>query len=190
MSEPSDLIPSRDERSRTRPRHTDSRGDWPPSALPSTPRSCSSSLWGTPPPLDLDAEADLHTLLALADRNSFASARDISDGGIAVATAQATLRKGIGATDRAGPVADDSSAVRPVCGASLDHAHHRSGPPRRGHRKNRRGTQLLRRPHRHHRRRPPRNLGRRPALHLRVVEELRTPWAAALEATLHGEVLA
>ena len=33
------------------------------SALPNMPRSCSAQLWGTPPPLDLDAEADLQTLL-------------------------------------------------------------------------------------------------------------------------------
>src|SRR3974390_452383 len=39
-------------------------------------------LWGTPPPLDLDAEADLHTLLeTLAARKLVTSARDISDGG-------------------------------------------------------------------------------------------------------------
>lgn len=56
-------------------------------------------LWGTPPPIDLDAEADLHTLLqVLADRNLVRSARDLSDGGIAVALAQAAFRNGIGAT--------------------------------------------------------------------------------------------
>jgi phosphoribosylformylglycinamidine synthase len=57
------------------------------------------SLWGTPPALDLDAEADLHNLLAvLAWRKLIRSARDISDGGIAVALAQAAFTKGIGAT--------------------------------------------------------------------------------------------
>jgi phosphoribosylformylglycinamidine synthase subunit PurL len=56
-------------------------------------------LWGTPPALDLDAEAGLHNLLAvLAWRNLIHSARDISDGGIAVALAQAAFTKGIGAT--------------------------------------------------------------------------------------------
>jgi phosphoribosylformylglycinamidine synthase len=56
-------------------------------------------LWGTPPPLDLDAEADLHTLLVvLAERKLLHSARDISDGGIAVALAQAGFPQGIGAT--------------------------------------------------------------------------------------------
>jgi phosphoribosylformylglycinamidine synthase len=56
-------------------------------------------VWGQPPPLDLDAEADLHTLLAaLAERKLLHSARDLSDGGIAVALAQAAFPKGIGAT--------------------------------------------------------------------------------------------
>ena len=58
-----------------------------------------ASLWGKPPDLDLDAEADLHTLLrGLADRKLIHSARDISDGGIAVALAQAAFAHGIGAT--------------------------------------------------------------------------------------------
>ena len=56
-------------------------------------------LWGAPPALDLDAEADLHNMLAvLAWRKLIRSARDISDGGIAVALAQAAFTKGIGAT--------------------------------------------------------------------------------------------
>ncbi|KAA6457537.1 phosphoribosylformylglycinamidine synthase subunit PurL [Acidobacteria bacterium AB60] len=57
------------------------------------------SLWGTPPPIDLEAEADLHTLLqVLADRQLLRSARDLSDGGITVALAQAGFAHGIGAT--------------------------------------------------------------------------------------------
>jgi phosphoribosylformylglycinamidine synthase len=56
-------------------------------------------LWGTPPPIDLEAEADLHRLLqVLAARNLLHSARDLSDGGIAVALAQAAFRNSIGAT--------------------------------------------------------------------------------------------
>jgi phosphoribosylformylglycinamidine synthase subunit PurL len=55
-------------------------------------------LWGTPPPIDLEAEADLHTLLGvLADKQLISSARDLSDGGIAVALAQSTFRSGVGA---------------------------------------------------------------------------------------------
>jgi phosphoribosylformylglycinamidine synthase subunit PurL len=56
-------------------------------------------IWGQPPPLDLDAEADLHTLLAeLAKREMLRSARDLADGGIAVALAQAGFTHRIGAT--------------------------------------------------------------------------------------------
>jgi phosphoribosylformylglycinamidine synthase len=56
-------------------------------------------IWGQPPPLDLDAEADLHTLLqVLADQELVRSARDLSDGGIAVTLAQAAFPLGIGAT--------------------------------------------------------------------------------------------
>jgi phosphoribosylformylglycinamidine synthase len=55
-------------------------------------------IWGQPPPLDLDAESDLHTLLQLiAERQIVHSARDISDGGIAVALAQAGFAHSIGA---------------------------------------------------------------------------------------------
>ena len=56
-------------------------------------------LWGTPPALNLEAEASLHDLLAvLAWRKLIRSACDISDGGIAVALAQAAFVKGIGVT--------------------------------------------------------------------------------------------
>ena len=56
------------------------------------------SLWGTPPALDLDAESDLQELLTvLATRKLVRSARDISDGGVGVALAQAAFDKGIGA---------------------------------------------------------------------------------------------
>ena len=56
------------------------------------------SLWGTPPPLDLNAEASLHSLLGvLAHKKLLHSACDLSDGGIAVALAQAAFAKGMGA---------------------------------------------------------------------------------------------
>jgi len=61
-------------------------------------KSVLGRLWGKPPALDLDAEADLHTVLrGLADRKLIHSARDISDGGIAVALVQAAFAKNIGA---------------------------------------------------------------------------------------------
>ena len=69
--------------------------------------------WGTPPALDLDAEADSHTLLAvLAERKLLRSARDISDGGIAVSLAQAAFPKAIGASVEQ----DQSLLVHPLIG--------------------------------------------------------------------------
>ncbi len=71
------------------------------------------SFWGTPPSLDLDAEADLHKLLArLAEEGLMRSARDISDGGITVALAQAGFPLGIGATVEQDP----SLLVHPLFG--------------------------------------------------------------------------
>ncbi|MGA9670969.1 MAG: phosphoribosylformylglycinamidine synthase subunit PurL [Terracidiphilus sp.] len=70
-------------------------------------------LWGRPPSLDLEAEADLHTLLvALADRQLLESARDLSDGGIATALAQAAFPLGIGASIEQ----DQSLMVHPLFG--------------------------------------------------------------------------
>ena len=60
-------------------------------------RKVLSALWGTPPSLDLQLEAGLHRCLAeLAQRSLLHSARDISDGGIAVALAEACFCHGIG----------------------------------------------------------------------------------------------
>jgi phosphoribosylformylglycinamidine synthase subunit PurL len=54
--------------------------------------------WGTPPFLRLDTAANLNRLLVeLADRGLISSAQDVSDGGIAVTLAKATLAFGIGA---------------------------------------------------------------------------------------------
>ncbi len=56
-------------------------------------------IWGHPPALDLAAESDLHNLLGiLSHKKLISSARDLSDGGIAVALAEATFTRGIGAT--------------------------------------------------------------------------------------------
>ncbi len=60
-------------------------------------RKVLSTMWGTPPSLDLTVEASLHRSLAeLAKDGLIHSARDISDGGIAVALAEASFRHGIG----------------------------------------------------------------------------------------------
>jgi phosphoribosylformylglycinamidine synthase II len=54
-------------------------------------------IWGTPPALNLTAEAALHkTLAQLAERKLLKSARDISDGGIAVALAEGCFEHGLG----------------------------------------------------------------------------------------------
>ena len=58
-------------------------------------RKVLSALWGTPPCLDLQLEASLHRCLAeLAQRGLIHSARDVSDGGIAVALAEAAFAMG------------------------------------------------------------------------------------------------
>ena len=61
-------------------------------------KSVLGEFWGTPPALDLEAESNLHKLLIeLSWRRLIRSARDISDGGIAVALGQAAFPRGIGA---------------------------------------------------------------------------------------------
>ncbi len=60
-------------------------------------RKVLGALWGTPPSLDLDVEANLHRCLAeLSQQELIHSARDISDGGIAVALAEASFSHYIG----------------------------------------------------------------------------------------------
>jgi phosphoribosylformylglycinamidine synthase len=149
------------------------------------------SLWGTPPPLDLDAEADLQSLLeTLSDRRLATSARDISDGGIAVAMAQSAFSKGIGATIEQDP----SLMIHPLFGLFAEpastmlitaSAHQVAAIEKIAAELNflaaRIGT----------------TGGQR--LEIAVdgqpfisasIEELRTPWATALEATLHDEAMA
>ena len=76
-------------------------------------RAVLGSVWGTPPALDLAAEADLHALLgALANQKLVSSARDIADGGIAVALAQAAFPLSIGAMVEQ----DQSLMVHPLFG--------------------------------------------------------------------------
>ncbi len=60
-------------------------------------RKVLSALWGTPPSLDLRVEANLQRLLIeLAQQGLVHSTRDVSDGGIAVAIAEACFRNSIG----------------------------------------------------------------------------------------------
>ena len=148
-------------------------------------------LWGQPPPLDLDAEADLHELLIeLAKSELLHSACDISDGGIAVNLAQAGFTHNIGAT-----VEQDSSLLdHPLYGFFAEPA-----------------TTMLLTAH------PSQvaaieeiadefgffaaRIGTTGGNRLEItvhreqfisasLAELRKPWASALEATLHEEVTA
>jgi phosphoribosylformylglycinamidine synthase subunit PurL len=60
-------------------------------------RKVLSTMWGTPPSLDLAVEASLHRCLAeLAKHGLIHSARDVSDGGIAVALAEGSFCHGVG----------------------------------------------------------------------------------------------
>ena len=60
-------------------------------------RTNCNALWGTPPWINLDAEAALNkALIALAERGLIHSAKDISDGGLATALAQASFPNNVG----------------------------------------------------------------------------------------------
>jgi phosphoribosylformylglycinamidine synthase len=148
-------------------------------------------IWGQPPPLDLDAEADLHTLLAiLAERELLSSACDISDGGIAVALAQAGFPKEIGATVEQ----DQSLMVHPLFGLFAEPASTMlvTAHPSQvatieelagefsflAARIGTTGGENLQI-----------NVYRQPMISASLAS-LKKPWASALEATLHGEVTA
>jgi phosphoribosylformylglycinamidine synthase len=148
-------------------------------------------IWGQPPPLDLDAEADLHTLLqVLAKRKLLRSACDISDGGIAVALAQAGFPKGIGATvDQ-----EQSLMVHPLFGLFAEPASTVLGTTDHS---NVSAIEKLAAEYSFFVARIGATGGNR--LEIAVdgeplisapLEELRKPWASALEANIHGEVMA
>jgi phosphoribosylformylglycinamidine synthase len=149
------------------------------------------SLWGTPPALDLDAEASLHDLLAIFSwRKLIRSAGDISDGGIAVALAQAAFSKGIGAT-----VEQDSSLLaHPLFGLFAEPASTilvTTDP------KNLSEIDAIAGQHNFFSARIGTTGGNRLGISVdgesfisAPLAELRTLWASALEANLHGEVTA
>ena len=148
-------------------------------------------VWGQPPPLDLDAEADLHTLLAvLAERHHLRSARDVSDGGIAVALAQAAFPLGIGAIVEQ----EQSLMAHPLFGLFAEPASTmlvsayttqledvEELADQYGYFVARIGTTGGDRLEI--------NVYKQPMISASL-ESLRKPWAAALEATLHDEVTA
>ena len=56
-----------------------------------------STLWGTPPWIDIKSEAALHKALQqLASKGLIHSAKDVSDGGLAVALAESCFRHNLG----------------------------------------------------------------------------------------------
>jgi phosphoribosylformylglycinamidine synthase len=146
-------------------------------------------IWGRPPALDLDGEANLHRLLeALAARKLLHSARDISDGGIAVALAQSAFPLGIGARVEQ----DDSLQRHPLFGLFAEPAStvFVSAAPASV-------SDLEKLAAKHHIMTA--RIGTTGGNRLEIsvdretfisasVEELRRPWASALEANLHGEV--
>ncbi len=148
-------------------------------------------VWGTPPALDLGAEADLHKLLReLAERRLVHSAKDISDGGIAVALAEAAVRSGIGAKVNQ----DESLLAHPLFGlfaepastvvvtakaAAVAEIEEIAG--KYNFFAARIGTTGGKRLEI--------DVERQPFLSASL-EELREPWAESLEAALHSEVTA
>jgi phosphoribosylformylglycinamidine synthase II len=146
-------------------------------------------IWGQPPPLDLDAEADLHTLLeVLAERELLRSARDISDGGIAVALAQAAFPLRVGAKVEQ----EQSLMVHPLFGLFAEPA---STMLVSTHPSQVSAIEELAANYNFFVARIGTTGGDR--LEISVyhepfisapVDDLRKPWASALEATLHGEV--
>ena len=62
-------------------------------------RDVLGTLWGAPPPLDVEEDASLlnHHLVTLASRGLLQSACDLSDGGLAVALARAVVGSNLGA---------------------------------------------------------------------------------------------
>jgi phosphoribosylformylglycinamidine synthase len=75
-------------------------------------RTNCNSLWGTPPWINLEAEAALNrALIALAERGLIHSAKDVSDGGLATALAQASFAKNVGVKATLGALSEPEYAA-------------------------------------------------------------------------------
>jgi phosphoribosylformylglycinamidine synthase len=75
-------------------------------------RTNCGSLWGTPPWINLEAEAALNkALIALAERGLIHSAKDVSDGGLATALAQASFAKNVGVKATLGALSEAEYAT-------------------------------------------------------------------------------
>jgi phosphoribosylformylglycinamidine synthase subunit PurL len=148
-------------------------------------------VWGTPPALDLGAEADLHKLLReIAERGLVHSAKDVSDGGIAVALAEAAMRSGIGAKVNQ----DESLLVHPLFGlfaepASTVIATAKAAAVAEIEEIAGRYNFFAVRIGTTGGKRLEIDVDRQPFVSASL-EELREPWAESLEAALHNEVTA
>ncbi len=154
-------------------------------------RAVLGSLWGKPPALDLVAEARLHLLLAkLATQGCLHSARDISDGGLAVAVAQAAFAKSIGAVVEQDP----SQAAAPLFGIFAEPASTMlvSADPKRVHE-----IASLAEMYGYSATRIGSTGGSRIEISIygetligASLEDLRSTWSESLESSLHDEVTA
>ena len=147
--------------------------------------------WGKPPALDLQAEASLHKLLLeLAADKLIYSARDIADGGIAVALAQAAFPLSIGATVEQ----DQALLAHPLFGLFAEPA---TTILATAHTDNIAAVEHLAA----HRNFFAVRIGTTGGSRLEIsvdrqtfisapLSALRKPWAESLQATLHDEVLA
>ena len=75
-------------------------------------KSTLNTRWGTPPSIALSYDARIHrVLIGLAESGLISSARDVDEGGLAVALAEATFSNGIGARIDASSVGHTSSHI-------------------------------------------------------------------------------
>jgi phosphoribosylformylglycinamidine synthase len=146
-------------------------------------------LWGTPPALDLKAEVELQKLLqALAGKRLIHSARDISDGGIAVALAQSGFPHKIGASIEQ----DAALLAQPLFGLFAEPASTvlvTAGPDQLA------AIEQLASAHGYRATRIGATGGNRIEIGVNQqkkisasLEELRSLWASALESNIRGEV--